>query len=72
MSDFLPGYDAWKTREPDDGEDECICHRTPGGRRSISYKCPVHGEGFDPDAAMEAKRDDAEFFGKFDDRGDDE
>ena len=56
----LPGYDAWKTREPPEYEDEgepdpdCSCY----GTRSLRARrnCAVHGE--DPDAAYERERDE--------------
>jgi hypothetical protein len=59
MSDFMPGnYDAWKLASGYEDEEECICHRTPGGRRTITYKCMVHGEGPDPDDAYDRMRDE--------------
>ena len=50
----LPGYDVWKTREPEEpycDDHECTC---------TTYRkdmwCPVHGK--DPDEEYEKRRDD--------------
>jgi hypothetical protein len=55
MTDDLPGYDAWKTRLPeepysDDPECTCTTYR-------LDKWCPVHGK--DPDAAYDERRDEA-------------
>lgn len=68
----LPGYDEWKTRDPDEGRCEfCGVHASEcrsGWRPSrCTGECDLSWR--DPDTEYEAARDDAAFFG--DDYGDD-
>lgn len=52
--DGLPGYDAWKTRLPEEpfcDDDECTCT----DRRRDKW-CPVHG--LDPDEEYKKRRDE--------------
>jgi hypothetical protein len=62
----MPGYDHWKTTEPDDGERDprCSCRIETVDSASLEPPeliidpwCPVHG-GRDPDAEYDRYRDD--------------
>lgn len=61
----LPGYDAWKLASPDDDRCEfCGVHERSCRAGWQPDECTGQcGQRWrDPDAEMEAKRDDAEFF----------
>jgi hypothetical protein len=61
MSDGLPGYDAWKTTDPDDGRCE-FCGVHPREFRAGWQPTECTGEcgrrWRDPDAEYEQMRDD--------------
>lgn len=62
----LPGYDEWKTRDPDEGRCEfCGAHASEcrGGWQPPRCTDECGRSWRDPDAEYEASRDDAIFFG---------
>lgn len=76
MSDGLPGYDAWKTRDPRD--DNCeFCGATPyacrGGWQPEDCTGECRRAWRDPDASYEAERErrDEEAAGKWERINDD-
>jgi len=58
---FLPGYDAWKTRLPDDDAEECPCCGGAMYRHNRDWYCETceHNTAPDPDYEYDRMRDDA-------------